>query len=590
MRQNLKLRIHDNLTSDPIQITNCFNKVFACAGRDDCNSGGHVNTSRASLASGRPVLCPTENSFYLRPIELQEVRLLIRKLKCKQSFGIDELPSTLIKQCTDELALPLTMLINQSFSQGIFPDFLKKAIIKPIYKKGEKTNPTNYRPIALLPVISKIFEKAMCIRLYSFCEKYSIFDNSQNGFRSKRSTTLAAYKFIDAVLNIINRKKYAIGILFDMKKAYEKVKFNILLDKLYGIGVRGIAHKWFTSYLHSREQYVEVEYIDETSREIRTVRSEAQLMTDSIPQGSVLGCLLFILYINDLPKTLDESCVMFADDFSLIISCDNDTSNLNIKLDNILDKIDTWMNDHSLEINYLKTKIMQFKPYQKKELIINYSYNNIKIDSVPNFALLGIIIDTNLNWKSHLEKLKSKLSQFTYALRELKKSTDVKTAIVAYYAYAYAWMSYGAIMWGNSSDISDILVLQKKCIRILANIQQTESCKPYFIKFKILTQPCIYILELCKFVRKNPDLYSTLGEMPGRRYTSRYKNNLIQVTSKLKLHSSGPYPMSVEVYNKLPNNIKSENNFTKFAKYLKNFLVTKPYYALSEYLQDKSFK
>lgn len=580
VKQNIKLNIHNILTDNPKTVTNAFNSTFASTGHD--NSGG---TSRAPSPRGRRVLCPTQNSFYLRPVELHEVKLLIKNLKNKHSSGIDELPSTLIKECANELAIPLTMLINQSFSEGIFPDMLKKAIIKPKFKKGEKTNPANYRPIALLPAISKIFEKAMCVRLYSFCEKYNIFDDSQNGFRKNRSTILASFKYVSKILDIINSKKYAVGIFFDMTKAYEKVKFNILLDKLYGIGVRGIAHKWFASYLHNREQYVDIEHINAISREIQTVRSDAQPMKNSIPQGSVLGCLLFIIYINDLPKIVDEPCVMFADDFSLLMSVNNDTD-LNKKIHNSIYKIEKWMNDHNLEINYSKTKIMQFKPHQKKELKIKFSYNKFKIDCMPTYTLLGIVIDTNINWKSHVEKIKSKLSQFTYSLRELKKSTDIKTATTAYYAYAYAWLNYGTILWGNSVDVHDILVLQKKCIRILANIQNNETCKPYFKTLKILTQPCIYILELCKFVRKNNQLYTKLGDMP-RRYESRSKNNLFQVTSKLKLHSSGPFPMSIQIYNKLPENFKCELNYNKFKNNVKKFLIEKAYYSVREYLEDK---
>jgi hypothetical protein len=144
--------------------------------------------------------------MYLRPVEPREVNTIIRQLKNKSSYGVDELPPRLIKSCVDELTLPYYLLINQSFSDGIFPDLLKTSVIKPIYKKGAKTDPSNYRPIALLPTSSKIFELAMCKRLNSFCEKYLIFNDSQNGFRKNRSTVLATYKYMQKVLNIINDK------------------------------------------------------------------------------------------------------------------------------------------------------------------------------------------------------------------------------------------------------------------------------------------------------------------------------------------------------------------------------------------------
>ncbi|KAF9806627.1 hypothetical protein SFRURICE_012164 [Spodoptera frugiperda] len=189
------------------------------------------------------------------------------------------------------------------------------------------------------------------------------------------------YKYIQEALNVINNKHYAVGILLDMTKAYDRVQFDILLHKLHGIGVRGKAHDWFVSYLKSREQLVEVE-----------------------------------------------------------------------------------------------------------------------LETVNEFTLLGLTIDTNINWKSHILKLKSKISKFSYALYEIKKTTDLKTALTMYYAYAHAWFTYGIILWGNSTDA-------QKLIRIITNIEQTDSCKPHFTRHKILTLVNIYILELCKLVRKYPDFY-----------------------------------------------------------------------------------
>jgi hypothetical protein len=371
-----------------------------------------------------------------------------------------------------------------------------------------------------------------------------------------------------------------------MTKAYEKVNYSILLEKLYGVGLRGITHKWFQSYLRNRRQYVEIEHINEESCEISTFRSEVQPVTDSIPQGSVIGCALFIIYINDFPKIFKDPCVMFADDCSLLFSCTNNKI-LNEKLHDMMRNAILWMNDHNLELNFSKTKIMQFRPCQKLQLDINFSFNNIKIDCVPSFSLLGINIDTNINWKCHIQKIKTKLSQFVYALRELKKSTNTETAMTAYYAFAHAWLSYGVTLWGNSTNVQEIFILQKKCVRIISNIKQTESCKPHFQKLKILTLPCIYLLESCKFVKKQPELYTKLGDGP-RRYESRYKNNMIQTSSKLKLHSNGPYSMSIRIYNKLPNYIKDEQNYNKFIKSLKTFLKENSFYSVNEYLNPSS--
>lgn len=160
------------------------------------------------------------------------------------------------------------------------------------------------------------------------------------------------------------------------------------------------------------------------------------------------------------------------------------------------------------------------------------------------------------------------------------------TALSAYYAYAHSRLSYGIIMWGNSTDTPSLFIQQKKLIRILTNIEQTDSCKPYFQKHKILTLPCIYILEICKFVRR----YSTFFTKRGDRHTNRslrHKNMLMLPTSNMTLHSNSPYVMCIKIYNKLPNKIKDEPSYTKFLNTLKQILINKAYYTISEYLADK---
>lgn len=574
LKSNIKLNINNKITSEPKQIADIFNNHFASVGQDLFQN-----------AKGLPVLHPSDNSIYLSQVTLGEVYTIIKNLKNKLSHGVDELPPTLFKQCAKEFTYPLTILINQSFEEGAFPEMLKKSLIKPIHKKESKTDPSNYRPIALLPTSSKIFERAMYDRIYKFCEKYNIFSECQNGFRKNKSTILAVYKYIQEIHNIINNKKYAIGILLDMSKAYDRVQYNILLNKLYGIGIRGPCHNWLKSYLSNRQQIIEIEYFNDKMHRIEKIRSNTKIVNASIPQGSVLGCLLFLVYINDLAEVLNESCVMFADDISILISSQN-SINLNEKINNILDKTTSWLTEHNLQINLSKTKLMSFHPYQKPQLNLKLNNNSSTLDTVNEHTLLGLVIDTHVSWKPHTEKIHRKLSSFMYALREVKKTTDVATAITTYYAYAYAWLSYGVILWGGSTDAPSLLILQKKLIRIIVNIEATESCKSYFEKYKILTLPCIYIFELCKFVRKYPNFYTKRDDHITKHHL-RYRNKLMLPASKMTHHSSSPLVMSIKIYNKLPDSIKSISNDNHFTNKLKELLIRKCYYNISEYLEDK---
>lgn len=575
----LSININNKIISDPHSIACEFNQFLASIG------GTFSNCDNQNIQSQTlPQTNSIQNSFYLSPAQPQEVYNIIKNLKNKNSCGIDELPPKLIRKCADLLTVPYTNLINQSFMEGAFPDALKISIVKPIYKKGDKCDLNNYRPIALLPTSAKIFESAMSKRLYSFCEKFHIFDDSQYGFRKNRSTDLAIYKFTQKILNIINEKKYAIGILLDMSKAYDRISHNILLKKLHNIGIRGVTHRWFRTYLQNREQYTQIETINKETGDVQKIMSNKVQIKNSIPQGSVLACILFIIYINDLPKILKDQCVLFADDISIVFPCCN-VNYVNDNLDIILNKVNVWLDQHQLQLNLEKTKIIQFKPYQKKTLQIMYYHKNILLDSVQSAKLLGIELDSGMTWKAHIQKLNAKLSTFIYALCQIKRTTDLATCLTIYYAYAHSWLKYGVILWGNSSSIAEIFTLQKRCLRIIANIKPTDSCRPHFIKFKILTLVSMYILEACKFVRKNSHLYSPLT---GVKRNNRNEHKLRLPTSKLQIFTSGPHCMAIKMYNKIPNEIKRIEKPHNFNKQLKQYLELKCYYNLQEFFDDKN--
>lgn len=576
MLNNIEI-IHngENLT-EPLLVANTLNNYFVSVGS---------NKMKGQQPAGRPVKEPVDNTMYLNPVTETEVAHIIKTLKNKTSYGYDEFPPTLIKYCKDELVAPLTYLINQSFNESTFPDLLKITIVKPIAKKRNAKESQNFRPIALLSTFSKIFESAMAIRLKSFCEKYNIFHECQYGFRKHKSTVAAVYKYINEILNIIDNHKYAIGVMLDMSKAYDRVSHKILLQKLYGVGIRGVAYKWFASYLKNREQFVEIEHYNNTNNILGCVRSQKLCIERSIPQGSVLGCILFLIYINDVSKCIDKKCILYADDISIVFSCAT-TEELQKNICSTIEDITDWLLDHNLEINLSKTKLMQFKPRQKQKLQTNITVNNNKnLEFVTSSTLLGIEIDCNLNWKPHIEKIASKLSKFTYALFELKKCTDLNTATTAYYAYAHAWLNYGIILWGNSSHVNSLFVLQKRCIRILVNITDMESCRPYFVKLSILTLSCMYIFEICKLVKKNLHEYSQAKDFYNHPRNLRNKNRLNRPFTKLHLVSSGTYHMSIKIYNKIPSEIKNISAETLFLKKLKEWLIDKCFYTIEEYLK-----
>lgn len=567
-----------NTTQCPLSTANMFNSYFASVG--STSQPLHHNSTKGR-ANGQPVTNPSINTMFLEPVTELEIYKIIRTLPNKYSSGVDEIPTALVKSCINELTIPLTKLINQSFTESIFPDILKIAKIKPILKKGGKSDdPSQYRPIALLPTISKIFEKTMANRICSFTEKYNILHNNQYGFRKNRSTTLAVFKYTQEILNYINDKNYAIGILLDMSKAYDKVNHSILLMKLLGIGIRGNAHQWLKSYLTDRKQLVQMDHLNKDTGELESVTSETLITNWSIPQGSVLGCVLFLIYINDLPLISNPLCVMFADDVSILFKYSHDNNSAYSEIINTFNAVKDWLQDHNLEINNNKTKLIQFKPRQKQQLNLNPVKSSLNIEEVNSFKLLGITLDTHLHWKDHIDNVKSKLSQFIYAIKILKSNTKLECALTAYYAYAYAWFRYGIIMWGHSTDASDLFIIQKKMLRIILNLKQRVSCRPFFTNLNLLTLPSIYILETAMFVKKHISLFEKVK-------SDRRKNNLSVPTHNLIMYRNSPYYRAVLIYNKLPDLFKANVEHKTFKNKLNSLLITKGYYSIEEFLTDK---
>lgn len=225
---------------------------------------------------------------------------------------------------------------------------------------------------------------------------------------------------------------------------------------------------------------------------------------------------------------------------------------------------------------------MEFRPHQRNPIDINFKFNNIKLELVDKYPLLGISIDSNTNWKEHINKVAIKLSRFSYALKELKKLTNLESAKSAYYAYAHSWLTYGILLWGNSTEVIKLFRLQKRCVRVLGNLSVMDSCKPFFEIFNILTLPSLYIFAICEFVRKHPDFFP----YHQRPQNLRRQNKLAQPTCNYEMFRSGPLSMCVKIYNSLPSKITDEKGLLKFKLILKKYLKEKCFYSLQEFLDD----
>ena len=248
------------------------------------------------------------------------------------------------------VANPLVYICNMSLSEGVFPKQLKVANVVPLYKCDDLMLFNHYRPVSLLCTLSKVFEKVMLNRLIKYLEKFSILYEYQFVFRRKRSTHLALITLIDKLTQAIENGEYVIGVFLDFSKAFDTVNHEILLDKLYHYGVRGCAHKWFSSYVTDRQQFVTY----------NGMKSQNQVIKCGVPQGSILGPLLFLIYIND-PATACKNTfpILFADDSKLSIS-GRDSDLIMKTLNEELQEISIWLKANKLSLNIKKTHSWYF--------------------------------------------------------------------------------------------------------------------------------------------------------------------------------------------------------------------------------------
>ena len=476
--------------TDPYVISCEFNNFFAQVGSSLSKNIKPSNRNPLDYIKGNfPPLLQLENT------DIAEVMEIIGRLKTSAP-GHDDICASLIKSVSSFIVEPLTYIFNLSLQTGCVPKDLKIAKVIPLHKTGDTRSFNNYRPISILPCFSKILEKLVQKRILSHLNKHSILHEHQYGFRENHSTDMALLQLVEKIYTAINNNKYALGIFLDLSKAFDSVDHTILLSKLHRYGFHDISYIWLVNYVSNREQFV---YVNGCTS------SRAQL-TYGVPQGSILGPLLFLVYINDLATVSSTMLpILFADDTNLILTHSHFDSLISEANSGII-KFSEWFQINKLTLNVKKTNFIIFtgknKKYCKSSAKITIGDNDII--QVSSTKFLGVLIDERLSWSEHIKLVNNKVLKSIGIIRKIRDFISQEVLNILYYSLIHPHLSYGNIVWASTypSNLQKLLIAQKKFVRLATFSNYLSPSAPLFKNLQIMSVYDINILQSCVFTYK----------------------------------------------------------------------------------------
>ena len=445
------------------------------------------------------------------PISTQELLKQVKKLKSKTSLDKDGLSSIFFKKIILDIAEPIRHIFNLSLTHGHVPLQLKTAKVIPVFKGGDSTAIENYRPISLLSIISKALEKVVCSRFTKYLEENNVLNPAQYGFRPGRDTTQPIIQLLNKLSLASQSNEFTISIFCDLQKAFDCCDHEILLKKLKNIGLGGSELGWFSSYLSNRTQTVQV---GGSSSELRKI-------TRGVPQGSILGPILFLIYINDLPQASELFSLLFADDTTLAASGKN-LVDLVAKVNVEFQKVIEYFRSNKMLLHEKKTQFMLFNPSftncSSSELEIYINNNNSEAPFNPLLCnkllnvdhnsqnsyvkFLGVLIEPNLSFKSHIKAVGKKISYSLFMLKNAKKILSIKSLTQLYYSLIHCHLLYAINTWSSAPEkyLKELQVKQKQAVRCISQSTYNAHTEPIFKNLKILPFKDLILINKLQFM------------------------------------------------------------------------------------------
>lgn len=563
--EKLKLRNGANILESDQDVAEMFNCFFSSIGN---------NLAQKIPKNAFDFLKPVKgvsSSIFLRPASINEVSILISQLDTQKSRGHDNIPADLVKANVGPFSGIIAELFNRMLLTGSYPNIMKIAKVTPVFKSGDSFDPSNYRPISTLSVINKIFEKLLTVRLVNFLCANNVLYRYQYGFREGCGTGNAITELIDDLIFEIDKKNIVGGLFIDLKKAFDTINHEILLKKLDRYGVRGIANDLIRSYLSDRKQFVA----------INDCRSSLQHMSIGVPQGSNIGPLLFLIFINDLSNLkLRGVPRLFADDTALFYP------HLNIQsivqdIESDLASLTNYFNGNLLSLNLSKTKYMVFHSPRKK--IFSYPdpcVGNLRIEKVSSFKYLGLHLDSCLSWNNHIQQVSNKVSSLCGLMKRVRSFVPNEALLRFYFACIHSVLQYLIVAWGHAakSKLKKLQSLQNRCLKLIFNLPHLF---PTIALYNYSNHKVMPILAL-RDIQTITFVHNTLNNRKFHHnlvfsarvnfHNTRHANELMRSSASTNLGLTRITNYGPLKFNALPNELKEISNSIIFKSKLKHHI------------------
>lgn len=519
--------------------------------------------------------------LYLPPTTSEEVKLHISRLKNTLSCGLDSVPVCTLKSVSDLICEPLSNCINNSFLSGKFPQNLKSILVRPLHKKGPKTDASNYRGLNLTSNFSKLFESIFKTRLDDYLDFCGIISPDQHGFTKNKSTSTAVKSLLDFIYRNKFNKLTVLVIMIDFTRAFDSINHSLLFDKLYDIGIRGQALSWVKSYFENRKQVVEIEHV---SNGVKSKNLSSELPINAgVFQGTKLACPFFNIFLNELLVLLRPTngkivqVVAYADDLTIAVASTDLESTIALANETLL-TLHNWCLRNDLQVNENKSNfILIDEKFDGPVPPLHLGPHLLQNSECSK--LLGVWIDQKLSWDFHSDDLVKKLRKVTYLFRVIRNSMPLKYLLTLYHSYFASKLRYCIQFWGTSKNLKAMLLLQKRVLRIIFRLKKRASCRSIFSNNKILTSYSLFILESVIQTHKTIGTELQLNkDVHSHNTRNRAEVHVSKTHSRTYFH--------VKIYNHLPHTIRESCN-RKFRLKVQELLAPKSLYNFNEFFDDK---